>query len=204
VPLAAALRIAADLHHSDVRQLDRREPARRLQLPAVVACPRGPGRPCCSGDGDEAEPDRDDEERHYLERSRAALEPHTNFRLDSSSRPHTAMTSQGTAQGRFDRAIRRRNLYQAELAIRELGGLASLHEALDYLDLLAEAAPHKVEQAAIRWHGRLEIEATVMTLAESHLALAALASLSAGEREAILILRKLLVRVRPTLTRRIG
>jgi hypothetical protein len=39
------------------------------------------------------------------------------------------MTSQGTANGRFQRAIQRRNLFAAELAIREMGGLASLHEA---------------------------------------------------------------------------
>jgi hypothetical protein len=83
-----------------------------------------------------------------------------------------------------------------------MGGLASLHEALDYLDLLAEQKPQKLEQAAVRWHGRLEIEATVMTLAESQLALAALASLCAGEREAIGLLRKLLQRVRPTLAAR--
>jgi hypothetical protein len=55
--------------------------------------------------------------------------------------------------------------------------------------------------AAVRWHGRLEVEASVMTLAESRLALAALASLCAGEREAVEILRRLLRRVRPTLIR---
>jgi hypothetical protein len=38
-----------------------------------------------------------------------------------------------------------------------------------------------------------------MTMAESQLALSALASLCAGEREAIGLLRKLLRRVRPTL-----
>ena len=35
-----------------------------------------------------------------------------------------------------------------------MGGLASLHEGLDHLDLLAEAKPEKSEQAALRWHGR--------------------------------------------------
>jgi hypothetical protein len=40
--------------------------------------------------------------------------------------------------------------------------------------------PEKLEQAALRWHGRLELEASAMTLAESQLALAALASLCAG------------------------
>lgn len=109
------------------------------------------------------------------------------------------MTSQGSASGRFTRAIKQRNLFTAEIAIREMGGLASLHEGLDYLDLLAEVKPEKLEQAALRWHGRLQLEASMMTLAESQLALAALASLCAGERSAIDLLRKLLRRVRPTL-----
>jgi hypothetical protein len=44
------------------------------------------------------------------------------------------MTSQGTASGRFTRAIERRNLFQAELALREMG-TRSLLVALDYLEL---------------------------------------------------------------------
>jgi hypothetical protein len=87
------------------------------------------------------------------------------------------------------------------MAIREMGGLASLHDGLDYLDLLAEIKPEKLEAAVLRWHGRLEIEASVMSLAESQLALAALASLCAGEREAIGLLRQVLRRVKPTLHR---
>jgi len=42
-----------------------------------------------------------------------------------------------------------------------------------------------VERAALRWHGRLETESRTLTLAESQLALAALASLCAGERGAL-------------------
>ena len=114
------------------------------------------------------------------------------------------MTSQGSASGRFTRAVKQRNLFIAEMAIREMGGLASLNEGLDYLDLLAEKKPEKLEQAVLRWHGRLELEASMMTLAESQLALAALASLCAGEREAVGLLRKLLRRVRPTLVNRVG
>jgi hypothetical protein len=93
------------------------------------------------------------------------------------------MTSLGTAYGRFQRAIQRRNLFQAELAIREIGTL-SLLDALLYLELLAEVRPEKLERAAVRWHGRLETESATLTLAESQLALAALASLCAGERDA--------------------
>ncbi|MGZ6637136.1 MAG: hypothetical protein ACXVII_30015 [Solirubrobacteraceae bacterium] len=113
------------------------------------------------------------------------------------------MTSQGTATGRFTRAIQRRNLFQAELALREMG-TPSLLVALDYLELLAEVKPAKLEPAAVRWHGRLEVEAAAMTLAESQLALAALASLCAGEREAVEILRRLLRRVQPTLVRHVS
>lgn len=113
------------------------------------------------------------------------------------------MTSQGTAHGRFTRAIKTRNLWAAEMALREIGN-PSLLDALDYLDLLAEIRPEKLAAAALRWHGRLEIEARAMTLAESQLALAALASLCAGERDAVEILRRVVRRVRPTVVQRTG
>lgn len=74
------------------------------------------------------------------------------------------MTSQGSANGRFTRAIKQRNLFGAKMAIREMKSV-SLLDALDYLDLLAEVRPDKLEQATLRWHGRLELEASVMTMA---------------------------------------
>lgn len=83
------------------------------------------------------------------------------------------MTSQGSAHGRFNRAIKQRNLWAAEIAARELGGLA-LADALDLLALIAQVRPDRLEPAAIRWHGRLEIESGILTLAESRFALAAL------------------------------
>ena len=107
------------------------------------------------------------------------------------------MTSQGSAHGRFTRAIQQRNLWAAEISLRERGSV-SLEDALAYLDLLAEQKPEKLERACVRWHGRLETEATFLTLAESQLALAALASLCAGEREAVAILQRLVRRVRST------
>jgi hypothetical protein len=110
------------------------------------------------------------------------------------------MTSRGSAHGRFTRAIAARNLFQVEKALRDLRG-ASLVDALDYLDLLAEQRPEKLEQAALRWHGRLELEAGALSMAESQLALAALAALCGGRREAVTILRRLLRRAKPTLTR---
>lgn len=114
------------------------------------------------------------------------------------------MTSQGTAGGRFTRAIQTRNLWAAEMALRELGHPPTLEYALAYLDLLAEQSSAKLERAAVRWHGRLETESTFLSLAESQLALAALASLCAGERDAIDVLRRLLRRVRPTVVPRAG
>jgi hypothetical protein len=42
-----------------------------------------------------------------------------------------------------------RNLFAAEIAARELGKL-SLVDALDYVELLAEARPDRVEPAPIR------------------------------------------------------
>jgi hypothetical protein len=113
------------------------------------------------------------------------------------------MTSQGSAHGRFTRAVKQRNLFGAELAMREMG-TPSLLDALDYLELLADVKPGKLERAAVRWHGRLETESATLTLGESQLSLAALASLCAGERGALAILRSLVRRARPTLLPRIG
>lgn len=112
------------------------------------------------------------------------------------------MTAQGSARTQYRRAIERRNLTGAEMALREMGSVTLL-EALDYLVLLAELRPERAERAAVRWHGRLETEATFLTLGESQLALAALASLCAGERDVLEILRRLLRRVRPTLVARV-
>ena len=113
------------------------------------------------------------------------------------------MTSQGSAHGRFARAIRERNLFMAELSARELRGLA-LNDALDLVALIAEVQPERVERAAVRWHGRLELESQLLTLAESQLALAALGALRSGDKDAIEILRRLLRRAQPTLGRRIS
>jgi hypothetical protein len=54
----------------------------------------------------------------------------------------------------------------------------------------------RLERAAVRWHGGLETETTFLSLAESQLALAALASFCAGERDSIELLRRLFRRVR--------
>lgn len=67
----------------------------------------------------------------------------------SPQRP-SEMTSQGTAHGRFHRAIHRRHVQAAEMAAREMGGL-SLADALSLCELLANTDPARYERAALRW-----------------------------------------------------
>jgi hypothetical protein len=86
------------------------------------------------------------------------------------------MTSQGSAQGRFQRAIQRRNLFAAEMALREMDYI-SLGTALALTLLIAEEAPQRYERAAVRWHVRFVEEAPAISLSDSQLALAALAAL---------------------------
>ena len=90
-----------------------------------------------------------------------------------------------------------------QIALREMGTPSPV-VALDYLDLLAEVKPEKLEPAAVRWHGRLELEAPTLTLTESQFALAALAMLGDGQHDAVALLRSLLRKVRPTLVPRMG
>ena len=90
------------------------------------------------------------------------------------------MTSQGTAHGRFQRAIHRSNVQAAELAAREMGGL-SLADALLLCELLAKADPARYERAALRWLERF-IEERLPPLTEVALAASALAQLRHGHR----------------------
>ena len=112
------------------------------------------------------------------------------------------MTSEGSAHGRFTRAIQQGNLWAAEMAARELRGLA-LDDALDLVALLARSRPDRLERAAIRWHGRLEVESQMLTIAEAQFALAALARLPDDPR-AKAMLEKLLRKASPTLVRRMS
>jgi hypothetical protein len=107
------------------------------------------------------------------------------------------MTSQDTASERFAQAIEERDLCAAEMSLRELEHQPTLEAALGYLDLLAEQKPEKLELACVRWHGRLETEASFLSLADSQLALTALESLCLGEPHGITMLRRLLGQVKP-------
>ena len=63
------------------------------------------------------------------------------------------MTSQGTASGRFTRAVQTRNLFMAEVALKEMGS-SSLLVAIEYLQLLVLERPEKFPLAALRRHGK--------------------------------------------------
>jgi hypothetical protein len=102
------------------------------------------------------------------------------------------MTSQGTAHGRFERAIHRGHIRAAEMAAREMGGL-SLADALSLCELLARADPARDERAALRWLNRF-IEERLPPLTEVALAASALAELSHGHRNAGLETLKRLLR----------
>ena len=90
------------------------------------------------------------------------------------------MTSQGTARGRFQRAIHARHPQNAETAAREMGGL-SLADALLLCELLAKADPKRYERAALRWLQRF-IDERLPPLPEVALAASALAELRHGQR----------------------
>jgi hypothetical protein len=67
------------------------------------------------------------------------------------------MTSQGTAHGRFHRAIQRRDVRAAEIAAREIGQL-SMIDALALVGCYARSGSTKFDQAAVRWLERLAAE----------------------------------------------
>jgi hypothetical protein len=90
------------------------------------------------------------------------------------------MASQGTAHGRFTRAINRGHVQAAEMAAREMGGL-SLADALSLCELLAKADPTRFERAALRWLQRF-IDERLPPLTEVALAASALAELRHGDR----------------------
>ena len=93
------------------------------------------------------------------------------------------MGSEGTARGRFQRALERGNTLNALAAARELGWLP-LGDALSLLLLLADGDQRLYERGAARWVGRFALERGV-TLEQLHLASAALLALRAGSDAAV-------------------
>jgi heme-degrading monooxygenase HmoA len=113
--------------------------------------------------------------RLTLDRGRATVQS-----TQPSPQRHHTMTSQGTAHGRFQRAIQRRHLMAAEMAARVMGGL-SLEEALSLCALMAELDPARYERAALRWLQRF-IDERLPPLAEVALAASALNEVRHGGR----------------------
>ena len=90
------------------------------------------------------------------------------------------MTSQGTAHGRFTRAVANGNLRGAEMAARELGRLG-LDDALWLCLLLADHDPARFDRAALRWLERFIAERLPPPV-EIALAASAFAELRHGDR----------------------
>ena len=101
---------------------------------------------------------------------------------------HAFVTSQGSPQTRFRRAIESRSVLLAELAAREMSWLP-LTDALKLVLLYADAEDPKFERAACRWLGRLALERDGTTLAEAQLAGAALVAARDQPDTALAILR---------------
>src|SRR5215510_4491922 len=113
------------------------------------------------------------------------------------------MTSQGTAHGRFQRAIHARHVQNAEMAAREMGGL-SLADALALCEQLVATDPKRYERAALRWLQRF-IDERLPPIAEVALAAAALAELRHGRRAVgANVLKELFVARREYLVRRLS
>jgi hypothetical protein len=106
---------------------------------------------------------------------------------------HLFVKAQGHARAQYRRAIERKNLMGTEVALRGMGAI----ELLEALDCVGCSWSSGRRSAAVRWHGRLEREAAMLTLPESGLALAALIALCQGDREALGVLRRPLRRVKP-------
>jgi hypothetical protein len=85
------------------------------------------------------------------------------------------MTSQGSAHGRFQRAIHRRHVFAAEMAAKEMGQL-SLIDALALVACYARTGSPKFDKAAVRWLARLAEERDA-TLRDIRLAANALEAL---------------------------
>jgi hypothetical protein len=67
------------------------------------------------------------------------------------------MTSQGSAQARFQRAVKRGHVLHAEIAARELGSLSAA-DSLALVLLYQREGDEKFERAARRWLRRVQID----------------------------------------------
>ena len=95
---------------------------------------------------------------------------------------HLFVTSQGSAYGRFRRALDAGNANLALAAAADLEHVG-LADALELLLLLLEPEPSRFERAALRWHGRYCREVSDVDLAEAQSVLACLTALRGSRPE---------------------
>jgi hypothetical protein len=95
---------------------------------------------------------------------------------------HVFVTSHGSAYGRFTRSVQQGNVFQAEIAARELGML-TLGDALRLVVLYAEKDSAKFDPAAVKWLRRL-LEERATSLRETELVVMNLLQLP-GEARAL-------------------
>jgi hypothetical protein len=100
------------------------------------------------------------------------------------------MTSQGSAYGRFRRALERGNLQLVRAAAGELPAIR-LDDALRVCLLIRDHDPDRYERAALRWVARFAVEARDATFGDVQAAVAALASLPGEPDEAMSQLQRL-------------
>src|SRR5919202_54789 len=81
----------------------------------------------------------------------------TSRLLEPRPQRHPTMTSQGSAHARFQRAIKRGHVLNAEIAARELGSLSPA-ESLSLVLLYQRSGDEKFERAARRWIRRVQID----------------------------------------------
>jgi hypothetical protein len=100
------------------------------------------------------------------------------------------MTSQGSADARFRRALQTGSLPLVRAAATELPTIR-LDDALRVCLLIRESDPQRYERAALRWVGRFALEAREATLADVRTAAAALEQLPQEPDDSMASLQRL-------------
>jgi hypothetical protein len=100
------------------------------------------------------------------------------------------MTSQGSAYGRFQRALQKGNLQLVRAAAGELPTIR-LGDALHVCLLIRDRDPERYERAALRWVARFAMEAQAATLVDVQTAVHALSRLPTEPDEAMSQLQRL-------------
>jgi hypothetical protein len=100
------------------------------------------------------------------------------------------MTSDGSAYGRFRRALQKENLQLVRAAAGELPTIR-LDDALHVCLLIRDRDPQRYEQAALRWVARFALEAHAATLIDVEAAVRALSQLPTEPEEAMSQLQRL-------------